>query len=127
MIADCVVEYVTENTRDIWFSKNDIWHSSYAEEYVRDIFNKPSTSKELSKNEYDKFFSQPLEMLASAGVLKKKKENRINYYKVSDFHLLEYMHLEQENQNLTMNMLGVRLFICTTFFLNMHTRKYQCF
>lgn len=97
VIADCVVEYVTENTRDIWFSKNDIWHSSYAEEYVRDIFNKPSTSKELSKNEYDKFFSQPLEMLASAGVLKKKKENRINYYKVSDFDLLEYISLREKN------------------------------
>lgn len=95
IIADCVLDYVNQHGRSERFTSNDIWHSDYAESNVREIFNKPSTSSELSQNEYDKFFAQPLEMFANAGILSKVKEGRKNYYTVRNFELLEYISLRE--------------------------------
>lgn len=95
IIADCILYYVNHNGREEEFSSNDIWYSEYAESNVREIFNKPSTSSELTQNEYDKFFAQPLEMFANAGILSKNKKGRRNYYTVNNFELLEYISLRE--------------------------------
>jgi type II R-M system restriction endonuclease len=97
IIADCVLDFVNQNDYKGSFTSKDIWHSNYAETNVREIFNKPSTSSVLSQNEYDKFFAQPLEMLANAGILKKWKEGVRNYYSVDNSEILEYISLRERN------------------------------
>ena len=96
IIADCVLDFVNHNGDDKTFTSKDIWLSDYAESNVREIFNKPSTSSELSQNEYDKFFAQPLEMFANAGILTKQKKGRRNYYFVNKFEILEYISLREK-------------------------------
>ena len=97
IIADCVLDFVNQNDYKGSFTSTDIWYSNYAETNVREIFNKPSTSSELSQNEYDKFFAQPLEMFANAGILKKWKEGRRNYYSVDNSEILAYISLREKN------------------------------
>lgn len=97
VVADCILEASSTEAISVEFTSVDIWHSQYAEENVRDIFNKPSTSETLSKNEYDKFFAQPLEMLANAGVLNKSKRGRKNYYTVQNEEILEFISLREKN------------------------------
>lgn len=97
VVADCILEASSTEAISVEFTSVDIWHSQYAEENVRDIFSKPSTSETLSKNEYDKFFAQPLEMLANAGVLNKSKRGRKNYYTVQNEEILEFISLREKN------------------------------
>ncbi|QQC72532.1 hypothetical protein I6I20_07150 [Lactococcus garvieae] len=78
IVADCVIQYVFDPKNSEDFSSADIWHYQYTEYYIRDIFNKPSTEHGLSRREYDKFFAQPLEMLANAKVLSKNKKGNKN-------------------------------------------------
>ncbi len=70
MIADCIYNYALAHPQAI-FTTLDIWHSAYAVENVESIFKKPGVKSETAKNEYDKFFQQPMELLAYAQVLKK--------------------------------------------------------
>lgn len=67
VIADCIYNYEIEHTGSI-FTTPDIWHYDYAVENVESIFKKPGVESEAAKNEYDKFFQQPMEMLANAQV-----------------------------------------------------------
>lgn len=97
IIADCIIQYIYDANNFIEFTSVDIWHYEYAEQNIRDIFNKPSTSGKHSKNEYDKFFAQPLEMLANANVLNKLKKGNRNYYTVNDVDVLEYISLREKN------------------------------
>ena len=97
IIADCVMQYIFDVDNLEMFSSVDIWHYKYTKENIRDIFNKPSTEHGLSKNEYDKFFAQPLEMLANAKVLNKSKKGNKNIYSVNDVDILEYISLHERN------------------------------
>ena len=67
-VSECILEYIQDNY-DKEFSKNDIWHSGYAQELITTSFSKPDLDAEGAKREYDKFFGQPLRLLAYAGVL----------------------------------------------------------
>ncbi|RCW17133.1 hypothetical protein CAC02_04545 [Streptococcus gallolyticus] len=96
IVSDCVIQFYKQQEK-VEFTSADIWHSTYAEENVRDIFNKPSTNAKLSRNEYDKFFAQPLEMLANAKILSKEKRGRQNRYLVKDIELLEFISLRERN------------------------------
>jgi len=96
IVSDCVIQFYKQQEK-VEFTSADIWHSTYAEENVRDIFNKPSTNAKLSKNEYDKFFAQPLEMLANAKILSKEKRGRQNKYLVKEIELLEFISLRERN------------------------------
>lgn len=96
IVSDCVIQYISTE-KNYEFSSVDIWQSKFAEENVRDIFNKPSTRSKLSKNEYDKFFAQPLEMLANAKVLHKTKKGNKNIYHVKEFGILEYISFRERN------------------------------
>lgn len=70
IIADCIYNYAIENPNGI-FTTPDIWHYDYAVQNVEAIFKKPGVESVAAKNEYDKFFQQPMEMLAHAQVLTK--------------------------------------------------------
>lgn len=96
IISDCIVNYVVKNGDDC-FTSIDIWHDEYTVENVESIFKKPNLDEAKAQSEYDKFFQQPMELLAYAGVLKKEKRRARNYYQVNNEELLEYISLRDRN------------------------------
>lgn len=96
VISDCIYSFETENPDSI-FTTPDIWHYKYAVENIEAIFKKPGVESAAAKNEYDKFFQQPMEMLANAQVLKKIKRGTRNFYKVNNIEVLEYIALREKN------------------------------
>lgn len=97
IISDCIIEYVKSNPQTCVFSSTDIWHSKYSELNILSIFKKPGTENKNAKNEYDKFFQQPMEMLANSGVIIKKKVGNRNYYSLNEINILEYLSMGEKN------------------------------
>ena len=96
VVADCILSYGLEN-EGAFFTTPDVWHYDYTVENVEAIFRKPGVESIEAKNEYDKFFQQPMEMLANAGVLIKEKRGGRNYYKIGNYDVLEYIALRERN------------------------------
>lgn len=97
-IADCVAQYIQEaESPDIEFNSRDIWFSRYSVDFVQNVFKKPNPEKTEARNEYDKFFMQPLELLASAGVLSKRKQGTRNIYKVANQDILNYIAFRERD------------------------------
>lgn len=96
IIADCIANYVAVNGND-YFTSMDIWHNSYTVENVENIFKKPNPDETKARNEYDKFFQQPMELLAYSGVLEKGKRKTRNFYRVANEELLDYISLRDRN------------------------------
>lgn len=97
IIADCILEFVNSNPDQEWFSSLDIWHSEYTTQNVESIFKKPNPDESKARNEYDKFFQQPMEMFANAGILNKKKIGNRNSYKLWNKMLLEFISIREMN------------------------------
>lgn len=95
-VADCILNFELENT-DSWFTTRQIWHNQYTVENVESIFLKPGVENVKARNEYDKFFQQPMEMLAASGVLRKKKEGNQNFYQIANYEVLEYIAIRERN------------------------------
>ncbi len=96
VVADCIYNYALEDDDDV-FTTKDVWHYKYTVENVEAIFKKPGVESTAAKNEYDKFFQQPMEMLANAGVLHKSKRGNKNFYEVKNADVLEYIALRERN------------------------------
>jgi hypothetical protein len=95
-VCECVMEYTKDNVNSR-FTKNNIWHSEYANNLVTESFSKPNLSEEDATNEYDKFFSQPLKTLAYAKILNEEKIGTTNYYTVRNLEILQYISLRERN------------------------------
>ena len=95
LISDCVLNYVAN--RDITFTKDDIWNDDYFNTNVKNIFNKPDAQNSTTKQEYDKFTSQPLRTLAYSGILSLQKRKNKNYYKVVQQEILEFIGMKTRN------------------------------
>jgi len=95
IIADCVSNFVAD--REIEFTKDDIWNDEYFNTNVKGIFNKPDAQNETTRQEYDKFTSQPLRTLAYAGVLSLRKEGNKNMYRIENKQLLEFIGMKERN------------------------------
>lgn len=98
-VADFICNYVADNPspESYAFTSKEIWHSEYASQYVEAVFKKPATKNKNAKHEYDKFFQQPMELLAYANVLGKQKIKGKNYYWVEQINILEYIALRERN------------------------------
>ena len=96
VVADCILNYGLEHQEE-FFATPDVWHSRYTVENVEAIFRKPGVESSSAKNEYDKFFQQPMEMLAYAGVLRKEKRNSRNFYAIEQYDILEYLSMRERN------------------------------
>ena len=96
IVADCILEYNKEHLIEP-FTTKEIWHNPSTVETVEGVFKKPGVEKKGAKNEYDKFFQQPMEMLAYSGVLKKVKHGTRNYYTIEAKDVLEYIALRERN------------------------------
>lgn len=95
IIADCVLNYTAD--RDIEFTKDDIWNDSYFNTNVKAIFNKPDAKNETTRQEYDKFTSQPLRTLAYSGVLSMRKDGNKNIYHINNNTILEFIAMKERN------------------------------
>ena len=87
-VCECILECKDENDM---FTVNDIRYCEYSNELVTEIFNKPEIKK--ANNEYDKFFSQPLKMLAYCKLISETKNGRSNAYKILKKDFIEYISL----------------------------------
>lgn len=79
------------------FTARDIWQSSHASEFIRSVFGKPDLDNETTRSEYDKFFAQPIKLLASAGVLQEIKTGHKNLYHVVEPELLQWIAQREQN------------------------------
>ena len=95
-VAECIIEYVG-NDLSVKFSKDDVWHSEYANELLSVCFSKPDTENATMSSEYDKFFAQPMKMLASAGVLSEEKVKGVNIYGVLEYDILAFVSMREKN------------------------------
>lgn len=97
-VAAGIVDYVDDENPV--FCVNDIWKSDYMSEYVQRYFGKPDP-KTRAKHEYDKFFSQPINMLEYAGIIKYvgriKGKGRNDFYKVKEPEVLTYLSSNSQN------------------------------
>ena len=96
-VADIVDSITDDKPDDFTFTAKDVWFSKYAREYILQQFNKSDPTDKSSFAEYNKFYQQPLNMLAYAGVLKKEKQGRINIYSVVDDEMLQYIGMVDRN------------------------------
>lgn len=96
-VADCIVDYI-QNGGQQPFQSPDIWHSEYAIENVQHLFGKPDPTIRTTLDEYNKFFRQPMKMLAAAGVLREDGvvHNTIQF-SVENMDVLEYIALRERN------------------------------
>lgn len=98
-VADFICNYVADDPspESYAFTSKEIWHSEYASQYVEAVFKKPAPKNKNAKHEYDKFFQQPMELLAYANVLGKQKIKGKNYYWVKQINILAYIALRERN------------------------------
>ncbi len=101
IIADCILMYVESkskngNNSDIEFTVRDIWGSEYTRENVMQIFSKPDPKTD-AKNEYDKYFSQPIKLLNYSKVLTSRKQGKTYYYKILENSILLRISLRPMN------------------------------
>ncbi|UUD34847.1 restriction endonuclease [Mycoplasmopsis caviae] len=100
IVADCILEFCKNNDE---FTVSDIWHSEYARLNVISIFSKPDTENTTVKNEYDKYFSQPIKLLAYSKILSyRKSKNKFTYW-INDYELLTQIALKPMNALLFLN------------------------
>ncbi len=107
IVADCVLNYTAD--RDIEFTKDNIWNDSYFNINVKAIFNKPDARNETTRQEYDKFISQPLRTLAYSGVLLMRKSGNQNYYSINNKPILEFIAMKERNAYLFLYLYLVKV------------------
>ena len=62
------------------------------------MFSKPDPTDKSTMDEYNKFFRQPLKMLAAAGVLREDgKKNKAIQFSVENEAVLDYLSLRERN------------------------------
>ncbi|WP_231171765.1 restriction endonuclease [Helicobacter pylori] len=96
IVADCILEFTQYSIKKS-FSVKDIWNNPYTNENVKMIFSKPDLNSNFSKHEYDKFFSQPIKLLAYSGILFETKTGNRNIYTIQNIELLEYLMQRETN------------------------------
>ncbi len=96
IVADCILNYI-DNHDVIEFTSTDIWRDDYSNENVIDIFGKTDVHNAKAKNEYDKFFQQPLKALSYAKILTETKKGRQIYFTVQNMELLEYIAMKEKH------------------------------
>ena len=96
IISECVLQF-TEQDNNLNFTVKDIWESPFANINIKNIFNKPDVMTGTAKSEYDKFFQQPLKMLAYAQILECNKINNRNVFKIKNRDLLSFIAIKERN------------------------------
>lgn len=95
LVADCIIQFIRFDISKE-FTASAIQYSNYAVENVQQIFAKPDPSKK-ALNEYDKYFGQPLKLLAYSKVLNSEVRSGRNYYTINNMKLLEFISIRERN------------------------------
>ena len=103
IISDCILNFYQENG-DVEFTSRDIWYSKYSVDNIQKIFKKVDVEADSAENEYDKFFQQPMKLLAYAGILSETKNGRENVYKVINVEILQYLAIRERNVLIFLNL-----------------------
>lgn len=88
-VSDFVLNYV--DTVSPQFTPTDIWKSEYAKLTIAETFSKPGTDEKTAENEYDKVFSQPLNLFWYAGILKDVGTKGRHLYEIENREVLEFI------------------------------------
>ncbi|KAB0614447.1 restriction endonuclease [Campylobacter hyointestinalis] len=96
IIADCILQHTGYNT-ETEFTVSDIWQDQYTKDNVEEIFLKPNLDSNMANNEYDKYFSQPINLLEYSGALLDIGTNSRHNYKINNLKLLEFIALRETN------------------------------
>ena len=94
-VAECILEYTNEDV-NLSFTKDDIWHSDYANELIQESFTKPDLSADSVNSEYDKFFAQPMKLLAYCGILDEVLDGA-NHYTINHRDILSFISRHERN------------------------------
>lgn len=99
IVTDCICEYLNTHGLMIEFTSSNIREQNYSNENIKNIFNKPEIDNLTTKNEYDKFFQQPLKMLAYANVLIEEKRGSKIFFKLNQeaLNILKYISFRERN------------------------------
>lgn len=96
-VADCVLNYI-ENGGTQPFESPAIWKDEYSVKNVQLFFGKPDPLIGETLDEYNKFFRQPLKMLAAAGILKENgRKNNTIQFSVENIDALKYIAMRDSN------------------------------
>lgn len=96
-VADCIVDYIQSGGSEP-FQSPDIWHQQYSMENVQAIFGKPDPNIRSTLDEYNKFFRQPMKMLAAAGVLNEDGYvGQTIQFSIANWDVLKYIALRERN------------------------------
>ena len=93
-MADCVLNMIATKPT---FVIKDIWETQYFIQNSRVIFNKPWANDKKAYNEYNKVLSQPLKLLAYAGILTVEKIKGSLTFSVNNEDLLDYISRKDRN------------------------------
>ena len=93
-MADCVLNMVA--TKPV-FVLNDIWETQYFITNTRVIFNKPWANSKSAYNEYNKWLSQPLKLLAYAHILNVRLIDRRLTFSIENEEILDYISRKDRN------------------------------
>lgn len=93
-IADCIITAIDTEKE---FTVADIWQSQYFIKNCKAIFNKPLPTNPTAHSEYNKFIQHPLLLLAYAHVLDKEKRSGINYFRVNNLDIIDYIAKRERN------------------------------
>ncbi|GAA8674682.1 restriction endonuclease [Helicobacter pylori] len=96
IVADCILEFTQYSIKKS-FSVKDIWNNPYTNENVKTIFSKPDLNSDFSMHEYNKFFPQPIKLLAYSSILFETKIGNRNIYTIQNIELLEYLMQRETN------------------------------
>lgn len=96
-VADILDTMSQNNLSSKEYSATEVWHDAYARTIVMDQYGKPDPSLRQSVAEYNKWFQQPLNLLAYSGVLELGKRGRSNTYKIVDPELLQFIGMRDRN------------------------------
>ncbi|WRG09854.1 hypothetical protein FNE29_00280 [Helicobacter pylori] len=97
IIADCILDFTQCNIGKS-FSIRDIWDNPYTNENVKMIFSKPDLNSDFSMHEYDKFFSQPIKLLAYSGILFETKTGNRNIYTITKHRAIRISHAKRNKR-----------------------------
>ena len=95
-VSDCIVDYLL-NGGEQPFTSPTIWHQEYSISNVMHVFGKPDPTTKTVIDEYNKFFRQPMKMLAAAGVLSENKVGTTIFFSVKNQDMLEHIALRERN------------------------------
>lgn len=95
-VAGQIVSYI-ELHRTGEFTSPDVWRSESAVAAVQQDFAKPDPLTEPAHDEYNKFYREPMKMLAAAGVLSERRAGNSIIFSVRERELLDYIALRDPN------------------------------